>query len=315
MNSESIFRELKTVIDQRHLSPQTYESYRAGWKTACWYFSQPEHLRDHPKNISKQDIITFLAWVGNERGVSKELQCFWAMRFYYLEIPPQEPHKFDGIKKPKVERRLPEVIPHEFIKLAFNRITNPTEGAVVGIFYSTGIRLTELCKIERLNISKERKTITIRKGKGGKDKVVPLRDSIIPLLYEHWKYLPEKKRFSKYLFPGEKPFHYISPDTIYRITTKLDDYLREELEKAHHPIQLVHFHPHAFRHSFATYLLEKGVDLRIIQEMLGHANVKTTEIYTHVSSRLIGMQPDPMADMFEKEVKSNNVYPFRQTGT
>ena len=73
MNSEGIFRELKTIIDQRHLSPQTYESYRAGWKTACWYFSQPEHLRDHPKNISKQDIIEFLAWVGIERGVSKLL--------------------------------------------------------------------------------------------------------------------------------------------------------------------------------------------------------------------------------------------------
>ena len=82
MNSESIFMELKTVIDQRNLSPQTYESYRAGWKTACWYFSQLEHLRDHPKNISKQDIIEFLAWVGKERSISKELQCFWAMRFW-----------------------------------------------------------------------------------------------------------------------------------------------------------------------------------------------------------------------------------------
>ena len=311
MNSESIFRELKTLIEQRHLSPQTYESYRAGWKTVCWYFSQLEHLRDHPKNISKQDIITFLAWVGSERGVSKELQCFWAMRFYYLEVEPKQPHKFDGIKKPKLERKLPNVISHEYIRLAFNRLTNPTEKAVVGVFYSTGIRLTELCKIERANISPERKTILIRRGKGGKDKIVPLKDSIIPLLIAHWQSLSEIKRFSEYLFPGEKPFHYISPDTIYRITTKLDKYLREELQKVNLPIPSVHFHPHIFRHSFATYLLEQGTDLRIIQEMLGHANVKTTEIYTHVSNRIINSQADPMADIWQVEKKPDNVIEFK----
>ena len=315
MNSESVFRELKKVMSQRNMSPQTYASYCAGWKTACWYFSQQEHLRDHPKNISKEDIIEFLAWAGQERGISKELQCFWAMRFYYLEIPPQQPHKFDGIKKPKKERRLPDVIPHEYIKLAFGRLTNDTERAAIGLFYSTGIRLTELCKIERANISPERKTILIRRGKGGKDKTVPLRDSIVPLLIEHWKSLPERKRFSKYLFPGEKPFHYISPDTIYRITVKLDGYLREELQKANIPIKSIHFHPHVFRHSFATWLLEQGVDLRIIQEMLGHANVKTTEIYTHVSARLINQQPDPMADITRLTPKYENVVPFKLTGT
>jgi site-specific recombinase XerD len=315
MKSESIFIELKTLIEQRNLSPQTYDSYRAGWKTACWYFSQSEHLRDHPQNINKEDIITFLAWVGHERGISKELQCFWAMRFYYLEVPPRQPHKFDGIKKPKVKRKLPEVIPHEYIKLAFNRITNWTEKAVIGVFYSTGIRLTELCKIERGNICKERKIITIRRGKGGKDKIVPLRDSIIPLLYEHWKSLPERKRFSKYLFPGEKVGHYISPDTIYRITTKLDDYLREELQKINYPIQSIHFHPHVFRHSYATYLLEQRVDIRIIQEMLGHANVKTTEIYTHVSNYLINQQPDPMAEIVQPEKSISKFYEFRKTGT
>jgi site-specific recombinase XerD len=310
MKSESIFRELKALIEQRHLSPQTYNSYHAGWKTACWYFSQTEHLRDHPKNVSKEDIITFFAWVGRERGVSKELQCFWAMRFYYIGVAGQ-PHKFDGIKKPKLERKLPSVIPHEYIKLAFNRITNCTEKAVVGLFYSTGIRLSELCKIERANISPERKIIIIRRGKGGKDKVVPLRDSIAPLLINHWKSLPERKRFSKYLFPGEKPFHYISPDTIYQITTKLDGYLRNELIKVGYPLQSIHFHPHIFRHSFATYLLEQGTDIRIIQEMLGHANVKTTEIYTHVSNKLILKQPDPMADILCKEEMMSNVYKMK----
>jgi integrase/recombinase XerD len=297
VKSESIVSKLKEIVVQQNKSLKTFDSYYAGYKTFCRHFSQKEHYRDHPQNVNKNDIVEFLAWVKTEKGISKELQCFWALHFIFKYVEPQ-PHKMDGILIPKKERKFPDIIPFEQVKESFLKITNPTDRAVIAVFCSTGIRREELCKIERNNISKERLSILIRRGKGGKDKLVALEPFIIPLLVEHWRSLSAKKRTSKYLFPGENPQNYISPNTVYRI-------VRNNMK----------FHPHMLRHCFATRLLEQGTDIRIIQEMLGHAHVTTTEIYTHVTMGLKQRQNNPMREILSVEKsKPTNIIPFRKTG-
>ena len=297
MDSESIFRKMKEVIIQRNLSLKTFDSYGSGVKTLCFYFRN-ENYRDHIKNINKEDIVRFLAWVRVNYTLAKELQCFWTLCFIYKYVEYQ-PHKMDGIIKPKFISKIPDIVPTETIAERFLRIKNPTIKAVVGLFGSTGIRREELCKIERSNIDGKNMTILIRRGKGGKDHVVPLDADVANMLVTHWKSLSARKRMSPYLFPGERIGHYISPNTIFKMVKKS-----------------MGVHPHMLRHCFATELLENGTDIRIVQEMLNHASITTTQRYTHVMMNLKRKQGNMIGRILAKEAeKPLNIIPFRKTGT
>ncbi|MCK9428690.1 MAG: tyrosine-type recombinase/integrase [Candidatus Omnitrophica bacterium] len=277
MDIKRILNDLKTIIEQRHLSPQTDDSYASGLKTFCQYFPEVHH----PTHVSKEQIIRFLAWVGVNCSLSKELQCFWALHFLYENIEGQ-PHKMDGVKKPKIVHKIPQVKSHQEVMEAFNKITNPHEKAIVGMFYSTGIRIGELCKIERHNIDPVRKTLLICQGKGGKDNLVPLNNYTINLLIRHWEALPttHRQKTQRWLFVGENPNNYISKATVRRIVRRTLD-----------------VNPHLLRHCLGTYLHEKGVPLKAIADLFQHSSTRTTEIYTHTSMEYKRRLPNPMDEM------------------
>ena len=233
-------------------------------------------MKDHPQNINSREIVEFLAWINETRGICQERSCFWALYFWYVNIEKQ-PHKFDGIRCPKIQRKIQEVPTHKHIMDRFEKIRDVHDRAIVATFYSTGIRLMELCEIERRNVSRENLSITLHLCKGGKDRIVVIPQELVPILEAHWCKLSQRQKTSDYLFPGINPENHISDTTAYRAVKRN-----------------IGTKTHLLRHAYATYLHENGSTLKAIGDILGHSSTKTTEIYTHTSLQLKRQQPNPL---------------------
>jgi site-specific recombinase XerD len=167
-------------------------------------------------------------------------------------------------------QQLPQVLSISEVKMVLENTKSLKYKAIFSLIYSTGIRLGETTKIKIAHINKDNKTIFIKNGKGKKDRYVILSDNILKLLRTY--YLAFKPKV--YLFEDEYDQEAISERSIQKVFTNV---LRSCKLKKEVSI-------HTLRHSFATHLLESGTDIRYIQELLGHADIKTTMRYTHVSS-------------------------------
>ncbi|NMA50824.1 MAG: tyrosine-type recombinase/integrase [Mollicutes bacterium] len=188
----------------------------------------------------------------------------------------------DKLERPKAKKELPIVLSKEDIQNLLNTIKNLKHKTILSIIYSAGLRVSEAVNLELKDIDSNRMLINIRGGKGKKDRLVMLSPKILELLREYYKiYKP-----SKYLFEGEKEEKY-SVRSIQSIFSKAKKEANIKLKAS----------VHTLRHSYATHLLEAGTDLRYIQELLGHSSSKTTEIYTHVSTKSIQKIKSPFDDI------------------
>jgi site-specific recombinase XerD len=180
----------------------------------------------------------------------------------------------DDIPYQKKQKRLPKVFSKEKIKELISQIGNLKHKLIVELFYSSGLRLQELINLKREDIDFDRNLIYARKGKGAKDRVTLLSNLIREDLLKYYSYYEFD---TKYLFEGRKGKY--SKKSVSKILERFGKSVG------------IHITPHMLRHSFATHLLEAGTDLKYIQKLLGHSDVKTTEIYTHVSNKgLAGIQ-------------------------
>jgi site-specific recombinase XerD len=217
---------------------------------------------------SRLKAIDFQTYLDNYSftSISQQNQVINAIRFLYkygLE------KKYDKVsfKRPRSEKKLPQIIEKEFLLKKISEIQNLKHKAIISLAYSTGMRVSEVCNLKISDIDSKRMLITVRQAKGRKDRVVPLSENILKLLREYFL----EFRPNEYLFNGQNSLRY-SHRSCNQIVKK---YLGEK------------YHFHLLRHSQATALLEAGTDLRIIQKVLGHKNVKTTEVYTHVSNSIL----------------------------
>jgi site-specific recombinase XerD len=177
------------------------------------------------------------------------------------------------LARPKKEKRLPEILSQSEVIAILNALNNEKHRAILFIIYSAGLRLSEAVSLKVSDIDSQRMLIHVVQGKGKKDRYTTLSEVALKELRNYAKkYKPET-----WLFPGQKPGECITKRTVQRI-------FENAKEKAG---ILKNVSVHSLRHSFATHLLEGGIDLRYIQELLGHTNVKTTEIYTHVTRKNI----------------------------
>ena len=185
-------------------------------------------------------------------------------------------------QRPKKEKKLPIVLSEEEITEILRQISNLKHKCIIYIIYSAGLRLSEVTNLQISDIDSKRKVITIRGGKGKKDRITLLSETILELLREYYKeYKPQK-----WLFEGQKGGKY-SPTSVQKIfKTAL---AKTKITK--------NASIHTLRHSFATHLLERGTDLRYIQELLGHSSPKTTEIYTHVTKKGIDKIKSPLDNL------------------
>jgi integrase/recombinase XerD len=174
------------------------------------------------------------------------------------------------IKRPRKEKRLPTVLSIDEITRLFDATTNIKHRCILMEIYSGGLRRNELINLHPKDIDYYRKLIKIRGSKGNKDRYTILSEKLLTLLKEYYKqYRPDE-----WLFEGQTGGRYSA--------TSIEKIFREAVSKAGIRKYVT---PHSLRHSCATHLLEQGISLRYIQEILGHSSSKTTEIYTHVATK------------------------------
>ena len=199
---------------------------------------------------------------------SYQNQLINALKRYYEYVHNREFEDFD-LPRPKKRQRLPNVISREDIQKIFDITSNQKHKTILSILYGCGLRLSEVISLKIEDIEFNMKVLYVT-GKGDKQRMIPIGSNLVKQIKTYQKsYLPKV-----YLFNGQGSLKY-SGKSIQNIVQKkaLEVGIKKKIT------------PHSFRHSFATHLLEDGVDLRIIQELLGHSSSKTTEIYTYVSRR------------------------------
>ncbi len=193
-----------------------------------------------------------------------------------------ESKKFYYLDRPKREKTLPEVLTKQEVKLMIDKTENIKHKCLIMLIYSAGLRVSEAINLKVEDIDSERGVIKIIQGKGKKDRISLLSKELLIHLREYYKlYQP-----SKYLFTGINNGSY-SASSVLKIVKNAAK--KAKINK--------HVTTHTLRHSFATHLLEQGTDLRYIQNLLGHASSKTTEIYTHITKKGMENIKNPMDDM------------------
>ncbi len=182
------------------------------------------------------------------------------------------PHRYYHIDRPFKDQRLPKVISKEEILTMIRLTKNIKHKCIIELLYSAGLRRSELLNLKVKDIDSKRMIISIEKAKGNKDRQTILSKTVLKDLRKYFKqYKP-----NKYLFEGQHKEQYSSSSVLQIV---------KRAAKQSNIIKPVT--PHMLRHSFATHLLEEGTDIRIIQSLLGHNSIKTTEIYAHVANHQI----------------------------
>jgi len=267
----------------------------------------------HPSDLGAEDVRRFLSWLAVERRVSASTQnqALSALLFLYRDVLGVGMEWIDGIAPAKRLRRLPVVLTRKEVQIVLGHLTG-TSWIMASLLYGAGLRLMECCRLRVKDIDFVRKEITVRDGKGRKDRVTMLPVSLIEPLQAHRARVAELRRrdnqrgFGCVELPGayarknpgaarEWAWQWVFPAarlSADRRTGEIRRHHRHEsalsrdVKKAVRTAGIAkHATCHSLRHSFATHLLESGTDIRTIQELLGHRDLSTTMIYTHVLNR------------------------------
>jgi site-specific recombinase XerD len=251
--------KLQERIKLRGYTKQTEKSY-------CYHVKDFLSFLDKSRlNLNEEGIKLYLLSL-NLSNNSVRLKIM-AIKFFFLEVLKNPINNFN-IPNPKKHKILPKILSKEDIQKIINLNTNLKHRLIIKILYSSGLRLQELIDLKRNDIDFDRNLIFVKSGKGKKDRFTLLSQELkLDLL----KYYSSFNFKTDYVFEGRNKKY--SKKSVQKIL----EYSGKKIDKR--------ITPHMLRHSFATHLLESGVDIRYIQELLGHSNVKTTEIYTHVSNK------------------------------
>lgn len=298
------FTALENAIKVRHYSPKTLKTYRH------WLGKFRIFVRDKPpESLAVDDVKEFLTWLAVKRQVaaSTQNQAFNALLFFFRHVLQREFGKVDGVVRAKRRPYIPVVLSREEIDRVLTRLEPPYR-LVVKLLYGCGLRLFECLNLRVHTLNFDAGIITIHDGKGQKDRAVPLPDALreellawleslklqhqrdlnrnyggvfLPTALDR-KYRSAAKEFAwQWIFPAKDLTKV--PDTgeyrrYHLHATQLQKALRQAVAAAQLSKRAT---AHTFRHSYASHLLQANVDIRTIQELLGHSDIKTTMIYTH----------------------------------
>jgi site-specific recombinase XerD len=235
-----------------------------------------------------EDLREYLLERTREGGVSRSYhdQMVSALRLFCSVVMKRRLEDLP-LTRPRRDRKLPPVLSAAEIHQLFSVLRNPKHLAVLFIVYSSGLRVSEVVRLRYEDLDRDRGLIHVHGGKGRKDRMTLLADAAMAAVE---RYL-DGKRPGSWLFPGNQPSRHLSARTVQKVVESAR--ARAKIDKK--------FSVHALRHSFATHLLEAGTDLRFIQELLGHENPRTTQLYTHVSTRTLGQIRSPLDALMSQQ--------------
>lgn len=277
-NLEQIQKFKNWLLSKRY-SQNTIKTYTEALGNFLYYYKDKSVTE-----ITNDDLIQFNNdyILKNNLSASYQNQIVNAIKLFYSTVQNKK-IEMSGIHRPKRAKLLPNVLSKEEVKLILNAHVNLKHRVMLSLIYSCGLRRGELLNLKLTDIDSKRNLIFIHQAKGKKDRIAPLSIKILSMLREY--YSGYKPKF--WLFEGQNKGEQYSEKSLQSV-------LKLALFKTGiaKPVSL-----HWLRHSYATHLLENGTDLRYIQELLGHTSSKTTEIYTHVSTKSLQQIRSPFDDL------------------
>ena len=278
---DAVDRYKQYVLVEKGLSNQTWISYLEDIQAFFNHFSDKKTTDD----LLESDLYEFLKYeLSIGHSVSTALRRLSCMRNFFLFLKRDGYYEgvIPDIEAPKKPKYLPNCLTEEEVEALLNApdLSTPSglrDKAMLETMYSSGLRVSELLTLERAQVNLSKGVITVF-GKGAKERRVPIADYAVEYIQEYIKEVRNKSEFksSKYLFLSKKG------EPLSRV------YFFKQVKKYSLEAGIeTNVSPHTLRHSFATHLLNHGAQLRIVQSMLGHTNIATTQIYTHVSSEKI----------------------------
>jgi len=268
---KEFIKKLKREFEIRNFSKKTIRSYLFFVNKFLEYTKKKELNEDTVK-----DYIQKIIYTKDPSTVSVQIS---AIKFFFEKIL----NKKINITHPKRNKKIPDILTINEIKKIIDVTNNIKHKFIIKLLYGCGLRVSELINLEKEDINFNESLIKIRLAKGRKDRFVKIPDSLKEILKNYCNL-----NDSEILFPSQVGGK-LTTATIQKI-------IKNSSKKA---VIKKHIHPHTLRHSFATHLLERGTDLRIIQKLLGHSNIKTTQIYLQVSNQLIKNIKSPLDDLNE----------------
>ncbi|MGA3007746.1 MAG: site-specific integrase [Opitutaceae bacterium] len=239
------------------------------------------HFNKSPDQLGLEEIRSWQLHLLNEKQVklSTYIQAVCGLRFFYRNTLNRG-IDIERIPLPRYETKLPLILSKEEVKALLTAPKNLGHRAILATMYGAGLRVSEVTNLKVRDLDRDRKVIWVRGGKGHKDRQVMLADPLREVLAAYWRW----KRPTDWLFPGDKAGCPLSTKTVFWTCRKA-----ARLAGIAKPV-----HPHSLRHAFATHLLDDGVNLVVIQALLGHSNLKTTARYLHVSDAAIRATKSPL---------------------
>lgn len=277
MSVQIISEYLEYLEVEKGLAQNTVEAYSRDLGD-FWEYCTVKGLAEL-NQVSRTDISTYILKLHEEEysstSIMRKLASLrgffkWACINQFCKIDPTM-----TIEQPKLPKKLPKVISVKEIENILNQDLDTTQTLIIELLYGCGLRVSELAELEISNINIKGKYVQCF-GKGSKERIIPLGSKAVAALK---KYLPQREFIIKKYNLNET--HLLVTEDGREINRQdIYTFVHEQGKKIHKTIS-----PHTLRHSFATHLLENGADLRVVQELLGHSNVVTTQLYTHISKK------------------------------
>jgi site-specific recombinase XerD len=258
----------------RNFSPHTIDGY-------IRYVAQfAKHFKTSPDQLGPEHVRTYQLHLLNQQvNQSILIQTVCALRFLY-EKTLHRPWTVDYIPFPKKIKKLPVILSRDEVQTLIRTPHHLKHRIILATLYTTGLRATELCRLQGTDIDSGRMVVVVHQGKGKKDRQVPLSPDLLPKLRRYWKLYG----LESWLFPGPRLSEPLTRHGVHHICAQAGK--DAKLKKA--------IYPHLLRHTYATHLLEAGMDLRSIQLLLGHASLSSTSIYLHVANPALETTKSPL---------------------
>ncbi len=262
---------LESIEIEKGLSKNSIEAYGRDIESFIEFIENK-----NPDEIARGDLYDFIKFLRSKNYAPSSItRKIASIKGWFRWLKINEKIKNDpsvALESPKIPQKLPKVMSISEINKIFSSQLNCTEQAIFELLYGCGLRVSELTNLEIKNIDLNSKLLRCF-GKGSKERIIPIGEKAKTAIQ---KYLELRNLYpnsdSKKLFINKKGKN-ISRQEVYLLSQKVGEIIDK------------HISPHVFRHSFATHLLENGADLRVVQELLGHSSVSTTQLYTHVSKK------------------------------